>query len=242
MQITSVDEHWVVLDTTARTLWIEGREVDLAGVLEPTDDPILQAPSLEGGSVAIAYRRGLLSIGLDGGAPVVLADDVSGDPRRRSSTTDASTRRGPARRCAPVPARSPSRVELAEATGAGALDFLVNGDNVVLNDPRGGGSWAVQGTGQLIDNWDELIVRKEDRAAGRGERPRHPARTGQRPTAARGGGRRPGARPGVTQLARSAQRLRPEWRCARDLRRGADRRAQGRLDLVNNRQQLQITL
>ena len=60
VQITSVDEHWVVLDATARTLWIEGREVDLAGVLEPTDDPILQAPSLEGGSVAIAYRRGLL--------------------------------------------------------------------------------------------------------------------------------------------------------------------------------------
>ena len=34
---------------------------------------------------------------------------------------------------------------------------------MVLNDPRGGGTWAVQQDGQLIDNWAELIVVKQDK-------------------------------------------------------------------------------
>ena len=162
VQITSVDEHWVVLDTTARTLWVEGREVDLAGVLEPTDDPILQAPSLEGGSVAIAYRRGLLSIGLDGGAPVVLADDVSGDPSapiQHDGCLNAAWPREAMRAC---PGEEPTRVELAEATGAGALDFLVNGDALVLNDPRSGKTWAASDDYGLIDNWDALLANERD--------------------------------------------------------------------------------
>ena len=28
----------------------------------------------------------------------------------------------------------------------------------MLNDTRVGGTWAVQGDGQLIDNWDDLIT------------------------------------------------------------------------------------
>src|SRR5690606_33411470 len=38
------------------------------------------------------------------------------------------------------------------------LEFTVNGDRVVLNDRRGGNTWAVQRSGELIDNWDELVT------------------------------------------------------------------------------------
>src|SRR6185312_8888698 len=46
--------------------------------------------------------------------------------------------------------------------GAARLEFLSNGARVVLNDPRGGGSWAVQQSGELIDNWAQLIEVKQD--------------------------------------------------------------------------------
>ena len=59
VQITSVDQHWVVLDATAQSLTIDGRSVDLSEVLVPGEDVRLQEPASAGESVAIAHRRGL---------------------------------------------------------------------------------------------------------------------------------------------------------------------------------------
>ena len=214
VQITSVDEHWVVLDTTARILWIEGREVDLAGVLEPTDDPILQAPSLEGGSVAIAHRRGLVSVGLDGSAPVVLADDVSGDPsapiQHDGCLNAAWPRRGAARlsrRASPVVSSS------LEATGAGAARLPRERRRAgAERSPQRqdlGGIRRLRAHRQLGRPARERAGRRDDRA----ERPRDRARRSRRPrcrrspsttSSARGRGGRRCSRCSSTTTTRTA--------------------------------------
>src|SRR5690606_29017656 len=55
-----------------------------------------------------------------------------------------------------------TRWQLAGADGGAALDFAENTGRVVLNDTRGGATWAVQADAELIDNWDELLVTDED--------------------------------------------------------------------------------
>jgi large repetitive protein len=163
VQITSVDEHWAVLDATARTLRLDGHEVDLSGVLEPSDDPVLQAPSLTGESVAIGYRRGLVTVGLDGGEPRVVVDDVSGapaPPRLHDGCLHAAWARGEAWRS--CPGEGERRAELDDATGAGDFAFAANGEALVLNDRRSGKTWAASDDYGLIDNWDELLANERD--------------------------------------------------------------------------------
>ena len=41
---------------TARTLWVEGREVPLSGLLEATDEPVLPGSGARGRSIAVAHR------------------------------------------------------------------------------------------------------------------------------------------------------------------------------------------
>src|SRR5690606_30729062 len=49
-------------------------------------------------------------------------------------------------------------LQLDGMPGGARLDFAVNTGQVVLNDRRGGATWAVQQSGQIIDNWADLIV------------------------------------------------------------------------------------
>jgi hypothetical protein len=42
------------------------------------------------------------------------------------------------------------------------LSFASNGTRAVLNDRRSGATWAVQRSGELIDNWDDLITVSTD--------------------------------------------------------------------------------
>ena len=109
----------------AARLCLDGPQVDLAGLIGPTDDPCCRLRRSTGGSVADRYRRGLLSVGLGGGEPV--------RARRRACRAPAAplvARRLPVRRLEPATAwrrcageRARSRSSSAEATGAGALDF-----------------------------------------------------------------------------------------------------------------------
>lgn len=158
VQVTSVDGRWAVLDAKARTLWVDGREVDLTDVLDQSADPVLQAPSLDGDSVAIAHRRGLVTVRLDGGEPQVLVDDVTGAPAApvlHDGCLHAAWGRGEAWRS--CPGSGERQVELDGATGAGNLAFLANGEALVLNDRGSGKAWAAADDYGLIDNWDALI-------------------------------------------------------------------------------------
>ena len=163
MQITSVAGHWAVLDATERMLRLDGHEVDLSANLGPSDDPVLQEPAVTGDSIVIAHRRGLLSVGLDGGEPKVLEDEVAGAPAApvlHDGCLHAAWASGEAWRSCPD--AGAQRAELDDATGAGDFAFLVNGDTLVLNDAKSGKTWAASDDYGLIDNWDALLADERD--------------------------------------------------------------------------------
>ena len=128
------------------------------------DDAVLQEPAVTGDSIVIAHRRGLLSVGLDGGEPKVLEDQVAGAPAApvlHDGCLHAAWASGEAWRS--CPGAGAQRAELDDATGAGAVAFLVNGDTLVLNDAKSGKAWAASDDyGLPIDNWDALLDRERD--------------------------------------------------------------------------------
>ena len=173
--ISSVDDRWVLLDSANRSLSIQGVVVDLGGVLPENSGAILQSAADDGGRVLVSYDGGLVAVPLTGGAPVELATDVDGiavAPLVNEGCTYAAWSSGVAwRECEIAAAASAQgavsgsggRLDLrGVSAGASQLEFVSSGARVVLSDPRSGGVWAVQATGQSIDNWNELISREED--------------------------------------------------------------------------------
>ncbi|MFD4420386.1 Ig-like domain-containing protein [Agromyces sp. NPDC058484] len=168
VQITSVAGHWAVLDAGELVLRLEGRDpVDLTGALEPSDRPVLQAPASSGDSVAIAHRRGLISVGLGGGDPEVLVGGVAATPAapvRHDGCLHAAWVSGDAwRSCSDTASGADAPlIQLAGATGGGDFEFLANGDTLVLNERKRGTTWAASDDYGLIDNWNLLLADERD--------------------------------------------------------------------------------
>lgn len=176
--ITSVGGRWVLLDAAARKLSIEGSTVDLASSLPSRNGAVLQTASAHGDRVLVSYSSGLLGVPLSGGSPRRLATGQSGiavPPLSLAGCTYAAWSGGVAwRDCSgrngtdlgsADPVTGPGGVlELTGlSAGASRLHFDTNGSRVVLNDPRSGGTWAVQAKGEAISNWDELITKRDDK-------------------------------------------------------------------------------
>ncbi|MBK0296761.1 hypothetical protein IAE22_33075, partial [Bacillus sp. S34] len=53
-------------------------------------------------------------------------------------------------------------MRLIDDTEPDLLVSLHNGETVVANDPQSGRSWAIDRSGQLIDNWSDLIKKDDD--------------------------------------------------------------------------------
>ena len=172
LSMTWVGSSWAVLDATPRTVVIDGRTIDLSAIIAPGEDPKLQEPARSGSAILLAYSGGLLSLTAAGGAPTEIASGMTGIPAAPVIVDDctyAAWTGGTAwRSCR---GEAPVTMSLASVPlGAARFGFSRNGDRVVLSDPRGGNSWAVQSHGQLIDNWDELertqrqqeVIREDD--------------------------------------------------------------------------------
>ncbi|WP_423917691.1 Ig-like domain-containing protein [Frigoribacterium sp. 2-23] len=156
-QVASIGSHWAALDTTAGSLVVDGSKVDLSDLT--AGGLALQRSSEGGDGVLVATSTGLLSVPFSGGDPETVVDGRAGLPVRPvvvgdcryaawaggSAWSDCSSARAGVMPLESVPASA-------------RLTFDVNGSRVVLNDPSGGKSWAVQRSGQLIDNWNDLIV------------------------------------------------------------------------------------
>ena len=164
-QITAVGDRWAVLDVGTRTVYLDGRTVDLADEIAPTDGPELQLPGPGSDRLLVGTNTALVSVPFSGANPVPLIADRSGTGAaplvlagcEYGAWTDGSAWR----RCA---GDGGAGVELAldEMPGAANLTFSTNRDHAVLNDARSGATWAIQQDGELIDNWDDLIVEDED--------------------------------------------------------------------------------
>src|SRR5690606_18549586 len=159
--ITAVGDRVAILDYDTNRLWLDGAVVDLGDAIGADERPSLQRPGPAADEVLVAWDGGLLSVDFSGGvetlvdgraataaAPVVLGDCAFAAWADGLGWRDCAG--------APVELELPS-----SSTAADRLEFAVNGDRVVLNDPRSGRTWAVQSGGELIDNWDELLVEEE---------------------------------------------------------------------------------
>lgn len=154
-EVATVGRHWAVLDTTRDLLVVDGHRVDLSGRV--SGRVALQESSDTGSVVSVASTSGLLDVSFLGGVTSRVADRA-GDPARPvvvGGCTYAAWADGAGwNDCG-----STGRLQkLPSMPASGSLAFQVNGPQVVLNDQAGGASWAVQRSGQLIDNWSDLIT------------------------------------------------------------------------------------
>ncbi len=160
--ITTVAGNWALLDPDKRALYLHGRTVDLSGVLGPSTNPVLQAPSVDGTSVSIATSDGLVTVPFDGSPPVRRTTSQTGTPAAPISVGG----------CLYAAWTGGTTWSSCSATGAGKtgsiaqvppgakLVFKANGSRVLLNDMKSGVAWAVQHGNARIDNWDALVQKR----------------------------------------------------------------------------------
>ncbi len=142
-------------------LYLDARTVDLTGLIDGGNGPVLQLPSPAGERVFIGYSNGVLSVPLSGAATVGLATGQSGlaaAPLRIGDCEFAAWSSGQNWRRCPSDAGDGVMLRLAEMESNAQLSYSVNGTRAVLNDRLTGRTWAVQGEGELIDNWNQLIT------------------------------------------------------------------------------------
>lgn len=160
-QLTAVDGQWVLLDAEERRLQAGGTVIDLAGI--DGERLALQAPSANRDRVLVAHDEGLVRVPLGGGAPQELLDGQSGvaaAPFFLDGCAYAAWTGGTLwRQCDSAEAET---LPLQSMPGTARIDFAANGSRAVLNDSVGGASWAIQQDGQLIDNWEDLLEEEHD--------------------------------------------------------------------------------
>ncbi|MGL4338995.1 MAG: Ig-like domain-containing protein [Rhodoglobus sp.] len=166
LSITSVGGRWAILDSQTRQLYLEGRTVDLSGFSDANEPMALQWPSTEGDRVLLSHSGGLISVPLNGAGAAALVDGQSGTAARPLALEGcefaAWTNGQNWRRCRDDTGE-PTTLSLPSVTANAQISFVTNGDRVLLNDKRTGRSWAVQREGELINNWDKLIAPDQEK-------------------------------------------------------------------------------
>jgi hypothetical protein len=157
--VAAIGDHVAVLDRTDGALAIDGQTVELGDRVGSA--PALQQSDTDGDAAVVAGSAGLLRVTASGSMSRT-ALDVSG--RAARPLTDG--------RCVHAAWNGGQAVDtcagralqqLDDMPGGAALQIVHNGDAVVANDPDTGRSWAVDRSGQLIDNWADLVDREADR-------------------------------------------------------------------------------
>lgn len=164
-QVTSVGDRPAVYDAQTRQLDFDGRRIDLSGDIPEDGRSVLQQASATGDALLVAHAGGLVSVPVGGAAPEQVTSDPTGTPAAPVTIDGcdyAAWSDGTAwQRCGSTSNGTAATLGAMPATAQ--LVYRVNNDRVVLNDANGGASWAVQHDNALIDNWDELIERDRDR-------------------------------------------------------------------------------
>lgn len=245
LSVTWVGAHWAILDSTTRSMVVDGNPVDLSSYIAAGELPKLQVPTSSGNGVLIATSKALLMVPASGDTPSSLVDGHSGNvasPVILDGCTFAAWSDGSVwKSCG---GKAPVTMSLGSMPeGAVRLEFTRNGNRLVLNDPRGGGSWAVQSHGELIDNWDGLQHAQEQQRRITDDNldaPKEYEKVQQPPVAVDDNfGARPG-RSSILPVLLNDYDPNGDVLVISQVSAIAD--SVGRLDLINNRQQVQITL
>jgi hypothetical protein len=241
--LTSVSGRWVALDSRSGMLHTDSGAVEM-GTAELSGGAVMQMPSTDGDSVLIASPRGLLEVPLSGAPVRELVSGQSGNPARPLIVDDcefAAWSNGLSfKRCAND--QEGSSLSLTSMPGLATLKFRSNGSRVVLEDNRSGASWAVQRSGELIDNWDDLIAVDDDVTTEEpsGDSPPEVEKTQVAPVAVDDSF---GARPGLsTVLPVLLNDYDPNGDVLVVSAFTVIDETIGRIDLINGAQQLQLTL
>ncbi|MET1053233.1 MAG: Ig-like domain-containing protein [Mycetocola sp.] len=237
-QLSSVGSTPVLLDASTGQLFLSGTRVDLpAG-----SDPVLPLPTASGSTVLVGVDSGLISVPVTGGETAELVGDLSGAPVRPVSVGDCDYA---AWADGTVFERCAGDRDLTQVSPAGGarLEFRQNGSHVVLNDAVSGAAWAVQDDNQLIDNWDELIDVVDDEQKVDDNQEDTPPEYEQAQLPPTAVDDEFGARPGTTSpLPVLLNDTDPNGDVLIIQEFTTIDDAAGRLELVNNAQQLQVTL
>ncbi|WP_144765295.1 Ig-like domain-containing protein [Curtobacterium sp. 9128] len=157
-QVAAFGSHVAVLDQSTGALSVDGDTVDLGDRVG--DAPALQRSSDDGDAVVVAGARGLVRVTPSGSASST-ALSVSGRAARPYVSGDCTFGAWSGGQAVDT-CRGRALQQLDSVPGGAALQIVHNGDTVVANDPATGRSWAIDRSGQLIDNWTDLIKRDDD--------------------------------------------------------------------------------
>ncbi|HEY1529339.1 MAG TPA: Ig-like domain-containing protein [Galbitalea sp.] len=246
-QVTSVDGQWAVLDVTTARVYVPGGNTSLRGTAA-AKTPALQLASATGERILVGGSTGLVALPLGGGTPTDLVRAENGAPTRPLSAGGcdfAAWTGGQAwRHCSSDSASSTGTTMPLSAMPSGAkLTLRSNGNRVVLNDSRSGATWAVQADGQLINNWNDLIAPKDQQQQQQKKNEDTPPQVEKQqlpPVAVDDNlGARPGRASVLPVLLNDYDPNGDVISITGDT--GIDQN-EGRVDLINNHQELQITL
>jgi large repetitive protein len=155
LSITAVAGEWAVLDSDDGSLSLPRGRVILPGWLGT--NVVIQQASGTGNTVYLASDAGLVAVERAGGAPRTVLRGVLGKPAAPVVVGDcmyAAWAGGTTyTRCAGA---SGVKASLPQRPSNATLAFRSNGSDVVLNDTTTGRSWAVQHGNTVIDNWAQF--------------------------------------------------------------------------------------
>ncbi|CAN5619727.1 Ig-like domain-containing protein [soil metagenome] len=246
LSITSVAGRWVVLDSDEQVLYIDGRNIDLADAVGSGNGPVLQWPTAVGDRILVGYSGGLIAVPASGGTPRAVVEGQAGVAARPLAFDDcefAAWTNGESWRQCESDEGEPTTQRLATIPANAQLSYLTNGPLTVLNDRRSGKTWAVQRSSELIDNWDDLIVNDDDQPEEQQNDENLPPQEEkvQLPPIAVDDAF--GARPGrSTVLPVLLNDYDPNGDVLIVSELTPINEAVGRIDLINERQQIQLTL
>jgi large repetitive protein len=241
--ITSVSGQWAVLDATTSRVYVAGASVSLKGTVAETS-PAIQQASATSERILVAGSKGLVALSLGASTPTELVRGQSGTAARPldlGGCDYAAWTGGSAwRSCGTTTAVT---MPLSAMPAGARLSLRANGDRVVLNDARSGATWAVQSDGELIDNWDDLITPKDQQQQQQQKNEDTPPQTEKQELPPVAVDDIMGARPGRSTVLPV---LLNDYDPNGDVISitgvtGIDANV-GRIDLINNRQELQLTL
>jgi hypothetical protein len=160
LSITLVGGKAVLLNATTGQASVDGRIVLVSDRIGAAEKVTLSQPDTTGDRALLAFTGGLLAIDVASGQVTDLMRGRTGNPARATTVSGCSYAAWSDGSAWKQCAGDKGNGELTQLSGLGAgqgLVFRSNGRYVVLNDSADGKVWAVQDRGQLIDNWDKLI-------------------------------------------------------------------------------------
>jgi hypothetical protein len=244
-QVTSVNGQWAVLDATTSRVYVAGASAPLRGTVA-AGSPSIQQPSATGQRILVAGSAGLVALSLGASTPTTLLRGQSGVAARPLSVGGCeygAWTGGRAWRSCPADGAAGKTMALSGTSVGMKLALRSNGGRVVLNDSRSGTAWAVQSDGQLINNWADLIAPKDQQQQQQKKNEDTPPQVEKQQLPPVAIDDSLGARPGRSSVLPV---LLNDYDPNGDVISitgvtGIDPTI-GRIDLINNRQELQINL